>query len=123
MPLCGIMDRAQVTIFALSEVSAAFDTADHDILSDCLLVSFGIFGKLLDCFCFYLALGLGSLDLIGSPLLLSAAGLCSLTIAIHLYTTDISTLVAAYDALCQPYADDIQAYYPQCIENTIYMAW
>ena len=48
-------DAAEVTVtlLALFDVCAAFDTVDHDILINRLLVSFGISGKPLDWLHFF----------------------------------------------------------------------
>src|SRR3984885_8230076 len=49
------IDRSQVTLLALYDVSAAFDTVDHDILLHRLSVSFGITGLPLYWLTSYLA--------------------------------------------------------------------
>jgi len=41
-------DRGQVTLFALLDLSAAFDTVDHHILLDRLQSAFGIRGSVID---------------------------------------------------------------------------
>src|SRR6218665_560727 len=43
----GAVDHCQLTLFALFDVSAAFDTVDHEILLQRLHLSFGVSGTLL----------------------------------------------------------------------------
>jgi hypothetical protein len=51
---CGAVDNSQVTFLALFDVSAAFDTVDHDILLTRLSISFGISGNFLNWLTSYL---------------------------------------------------------------------
>src|SRR6218665_3550133 len=43
----GAVDRSQLTLLALFDVSAAFDTVDHEILLKRLQLSFGLSGNFL----------------------------------------------------------------------------
>ena len=43
----GAIDRSQITLLALFDVSAAFDTVDHEILSERLQITFGLSGSFL----------------------------------------------------------------------------
>jgi len=48
------MDSGRVTLLALLDVSAAFDSVDHQILLTRLAASYGISGRALAWFCSYL---------------------------------------------------------------------
>ena len=49
------MDRGQITLLGMFDLSAAFDTVDHAILLKRLDVSFGIRGNALNWFASYLS--------------------------------------------------------------------
>src|SRR6218665_414657 len=112
----GAIDGGQVTLLAVFDVSAAFDTVDHQILINRLSVSFGLFGLPLDWITSFLA-GRSSCVVLGtsrSPWALALFGLPQGSALAHLlyllYTSDIGNLLYSNGVLSQLYADDTQAY-------------
>ena len=112
----GAIDRSQLTLLALFDVSAAFDTVDHEILFDRLQISFGLSGAFL---CWLESfLGERSLCVVHgstrSPWVPAPYGLPQGSVLGPLlyliYTSDLASLLASYSALAQLYADDVQAY-------------
>src|SRR6218665_1225911 len=107
------IDSSQLTLLALFDVSAAFDTVDHEILLKWLNVSFGFSGTLL--------LWLGSFlterslcVVHGSSWVPAPFGLRQGSVLAPLlfiiYTSDLASLLASHALLAQLYADDVQAY-------------
>src|SRR6218665_2204237 len=112
----GAIDRSQLTLLALFDVGAAFDTVDHGILLERLRISFGVTGVFL---CWLESfLGERTLCVVHGPSrspwvtapygLPQGSGLGPLLYII--YTSDLATLLASYSALAQLYADNVQAY-------------
>ena len=52
--ILAALDRGQISLLGMFDLSAAFDTVDHSILLRRLEISFGIRGSALECFSSYL---------------------------------------------------------------------
>ena len=112
----GAIDRSQVSLLALLDVSAAFDSVDHDILLRRLSVSFGLSGNFLDWLgsflhdrSFSVVYGPTRSLWVPAPFGLPQGSVLGPLLYI-LYTADLGPLLAANAVLSQSYADDVQAY-------------
>jgi len=112
----GAIDRSQVNLLALFDVSAAFDTVDHDVLLQRLSISFGLSGNILDWLTSYLqdcsfmvAHGSTRSLWVPAPVGLPQGSVLGPLLYI-IYTADLGSILAAASVLGQSYADDLQAY-------------
>ena len=106
------MDHQEVTLLVLLDLSAAFDTIDHEILLDVLQNNFGIIGSVHDWFASYLSnrnqrvhIDTGipdDFDLnCGVP-----QGSCMGPVLIVLYVSRLHQVIASHLPSAHGYADD-----------------
>jgi Reverse transcriptase (RNA-dependent DNA polymerase) len=110
------MDAGRVTLLALLDVSAAFDTVDHIIILNRLHTSYGFSGRALDWMRSFLD-GREMRVEIGSDMSAWVKVLCGVPqgsvlgpLLYILYTADLTRVIAALGALDHQYADDVQIY-------------
>ena len=110
------IDMSQVTLLALYDVSAAFDSVDHEILLQRLSTFFGISALPLDWLTSYLTDRTSSTIFCStrSPWIPVPVGLPQGSVLgpllYILYTADIGALLASCSLLSHSYADDVQSY-------------
>jgi hypothetical protein len=112
----GAIDRTQLTLLALFDVSAAFDTVDHEILLERLSVTFGLSGafyKWIDSFLRERSLcvvhGSSRSSWVPAQYGLPQGSVLGPILYI-IYTSGLATLLTAHAVSGQQYADDVQAY-------------
>ena len=110
------LDRQEVCILTLLDLSAAFDTIDHSILLKRLRVTFGISGTVITWFESYLSertqrVSVGNSYSKDRPLLCGVPqGSVLGPILFTLYTQPLSNIFKKFGVLYHLYADDTQIY-------------
>src|SRR6218665_2753967 len=112
----GAVDSSQLTLLALFDVSAAFDTFDHEILLKRLEISFGLSGNFLSWVGSFLSER--SLCVVHAPSRSAwvpapyglPQGSVLGPLLYNIYASEIGPLLSATSVLGHLYANDIQAY-------------
>ena len=110
-------DRGQLTLLMMLDLSAAFDTVDHEIILTRLNKSFGLSDVALDCFRSYLQ-GRTQVVSSGGTLSNTSSMLCGVPqgsvlgplLFVLLYTVDILLIIEKNGLFGHMYADDTQNY-------------
>ena len=114
--LLQAVDRGDVAVLVLLDLSAAFDTVDHEILLQRLDTTFGLRGSVLDWFRSYLSdrsqyVRCGPCRSATSRLTCGVPqGSVLGPILFIMYTADLIALVEKHDLSAHLYADDTQLY-------------
>ena len=109
-------DRGQVTLFALLDLSAAFDTVDHHILLDRLQSAFGIRGSVIDWIQSFITNRSQTVSFAGDVSTESVVtcgvpqGTVLGPILFLLYTADVTNIALHCGLNVHSYADDTQLY-------------
>ena len=116
-------DQGQVTLLCMLDLSAAFDTVDHEILIDRLQQSFGIHGQVLSWIKSFLSGRTQSVSMGGQHSTISTL-VCGVpqgsVLGPILFL--ISTIALRYGVGVHSYADDIQLYFhadPMMLDNSM----
>ena len=108
------LDNGNVSLLALLDLSAAFDTIDHSILLHRLEHDFGVSGTALQWFSSYLTNRFQSVvvnGLLSDPSLISSGvpqGSVLGPVLFVIYTTPLSAVIQTHSVLHHSYADDTQ---------------
>jgi hypothetical protein len=114
--VCDAIDAGHVTLLALLDVSAAFDTVDHSILLARMRISFGIIGQAFDWINSFLSgrkmmVTIGTGKSAWAPVLFGVPQGSVLGPLLYvLYTADLTKIICALGARVHQYADDVQLY-------------
>jgi hypothetical protein len=114
--LLDAVDRGDTALLVLLDLSAAFDTVDHDVLLERLGRSFGVSGDALEWFRSYIS-GRSQYVRCGGNTSDVADVICGVPqgsvlgpILFIMYTADLASIVAASGLSIHQYADDSQIY-------------
>ena len=119
------MDTGKVSVLTLLDLSAAFDTVDHDILLHHLEHTFGFQGTGIAWFRSYLSDRIQTVSIDGklsSPAIIHmrSSRVCTWANSFILYTQLLPCMIGRHPVSHQLYADDTQLYSPSEISATIH---
>ena len=103
--ILSALDNGDLAALALLDLSAAFDTVDHDILLRRLRISYGINGVALQWFRSYLD---GRMQHVSTEAAVVSQGSVLGPILFILYTADLIALIESHSLSPHLYADDTQ---------------
>ena len=124
----SVIDRGDVALLALLDVSAAFDTVDHSILLERLSTSFGLSGQAYSWFDSYISgrsqsVRLGSTSSPRTPVRFGIPqGSVLGPILYVLYTADVAKIVESLGLRAHLYADDTQIYGSTSVSRPVELA-
>ena len=103
-------DLGQVTLLGLLDLSAAFDTVDHDILLTRLQVSYGVKGSALAWIASFIQHRSQSVNFHGQHSTRKQQGSVLGPLLFILYTSDVISIATSHGVGAHSYADDSQLY-------------
>ena len=106
------MNHSKISLVVLLDMSAAFDTVDHNLLLDRLKTYFGITGSALDWFhCYVCFVGINQATSTPTTLQYGVPQVSALgPILFSMYTTPIADIIRRHCLSYHCYAVDIQIY-------------
>ena len=115
--VCKAIDEGNVCLLGLLDLSAAFDTVDHEILIKRLKTTFGIDGLALQWLNSYLSDRMQTVRVSGKCSAMSKVphgipqGSVLGPLLFILYSSPVADIISKHGLMCHSYADDTQIYF------------